>query len=158
MDSIAIRVVFGVVAIAVLGIIAFRYVKSVMGYTVRGVMRAPQGKNAVDIFVCDNEVLKPYKFSQVFEVSAVPGTQPAIDRIAGNERRGGGAIAYKGTTFGFADTSSRSVEALMKLAGTHEKVFASAVMYGVDNDGRPIVKLLLPDEMWFVKALTPHKY
>jgi hypothetical protein len=158
MDSTAIRVVFGVVAVAVVGFIAYRYLKSLMGYSINGMMRAPQGKNEVDVFVCDNEVLKPYKFGQVFEVSAVSGVQSAIDRIAGGERRGEGAIAFKGKTFGFADSSERYIKALMKLADTNEKVLASPVMYGLENDGRPIVKLLLPHESWFVKALTPNKY
>ena len=152
--DIAVRAIIIVGVFLALGVFAIAYFKSTMGKAQRGVLNVPLGRSIVDVVVCDCSCLKPYKFGQTFDAVVMPGAHELVNEFTKQRLSGEGAISYKGSIVGFADASSSSVMALVKLAGTYQKVVVQAVVLSIDHDGKPIVQLKLPNTPWFKRALS----
>ena len=152
--SLTAKVLFLVVAIAVLAIATTRYVSGWRCKPVRGTLRVPQGKARVKLTVCDDRPLRPFKYGQVFDATFLAGEQGATCVSTGERRTGIGAIAYRGTTLGFADASSARVQVLAELARRNHKVVVPVVVSGLDVEGNPVIELLLPGAAWFQRAVA----
>jgi len=135
-----------IVVALVTAVIAFigLFLRNLMGKPVRGTLRAPQGKNHVDVTVSDDKPLRPFKYSQVFEVAVVAKTADQV------------AVAYKDKPVGVADPSNPYTRVLHKLLDRHPSVVVSAVIMSIDDKGRPLMQLCLPDAGWFKRALKPY--
>jgi hypothetical protein len=131
---------------------AIAYFKSTLGKPQMGVLKVPLGRDLVSVAVYQSSCLKPYKYDQTFDAVVLPGVHALKDEFDGRRQSGEGAISYKGTILGFADTTDSSVLALVKLAGAYKKVVVQAVILSIDHDGRPIIQLKLPNASWFKRA------
>lgn len=145
-------VVFVVLIAAVVGI-AFSFLRTLMGKSTRGVLHVPQGKNIVPVIVCQEKPLKPFKFSQAFDVVFIANPTTITNQYTGEVLSGPCAIEYRNKPVGFMDHSSRYVHVLSKLGRKNKKLVVSAMVQATDEDGRPIMHLRLPDDKWFLRAL-----
>lgn len=137
--------VFICAALVVLTLVIISYVKGFMGKPTRNTLRVPLGKIIVPVLVSDVSRLKPYKFSQAFDAQVVlePG-----DSIA---------LLYRGKKFGVSDPENDYTKVLVKLMQRTDKVVVQAMVYSLDADKNPLVKLMLPDATWFKRALEPSR-
>lgn len=141
-----------IVLMAILVVCVATFLRSVMGKPVRGVLHVPQGNNHVDVTAFDCRCLKPYKCGQVFDAEVVPTEHAMTSIYTGEERSGRGAISFKGTPIGFADWNSSYSQVLWTLTSMYTRVVVKAVILGIDADGHPVMRLNLPDPMWFSRA------
>ena len=131
----------------VAAVIAFigLFLRNLMGKPVRGTLRAPQGKNQVDVAVRNDKPLRPFKYSQVFEVAVLA---EAAEQVI---------VAYKDQPVGIADPSNPYTQVLQKLLDRQPNVVVSAVIMSIDDKGRPLMRLCLPEASWFKRALDQHR-
>ena len=147
------RVLLAVALIGIVAFFGFGILQSWLGKPLRGTLSIPQGKNRLDITLCDDQPLRPFKYDQVFDVIVLPGTHTAPSAPPSGAPSEYGALAYKGTLIGFADDANSYGRYLTELADTYPTVKASAVVIGLDPQGKPLMQLNLPGAKWFVKAL-----
>ncbi len=144
--------IVGIVIGIILVLFIISLVKSYFGKPVRGVLRVPQGKERVEVILCDDTVLRPFKYGQVLDVQVLPGKHTIRNTRKGKRYTGRAALAYKNTPIGFADSSSRYVQALAKLADEHKKTMVGMAVISIDEQGEPIAEVYLPDASWFKRA------
>lgn len=154
---LAARVVFAIVACAIVGVIAVSYLKSWRGRPVRGTLTVPQGKHRMSVSMCDDTPLRPFKYGQVFEVTLSPAETSITDAATGETRTGTGSLQYRGKALGFADADSSYTHVLLQLADRYPKVVVPMVVSSLDAQGKPVVELLLPGPDWFTRAVKASK-
>lgn len=147
------RIVFAIVVIVAVGVFLVSYLKSVMGKPFGKTLNVPRGDVRVGVEVFDDRPLRPFRYSQAFDVVLTLPEQTLTSIYTGESRAGTGVISFKGDPVGFMDTSSSFAQTLMKLAEKHPKVIVQMAVMGTDANDRPDVELLLPEAKWFVKAL-----
>ncbi|MDO4539045.1 MAG: hypothetical protein Q4B54_12850, partial [Coriobacteriales bacterium] len=114
--SLEVKAILLVVLVVVVGAMMVTYVKNFLGKSVRGALHVPQGKNRVHADVLDSQPLKPYKYSQVFEVQVSAEERTIKDEISGQSLTSTGALIYKNAPIGFIDPTTSHAIALAKLA------------------------------------------
>lgn len=137
------KAVLIVVVIIALGLMAVSYIKTIMGKSVRHKLMVPLGRETVEVLVRDGALLKPYKFSQVFDAQAVMGPTGEV------------GLLFKGKEFGIADPTNGHCWDLIRVLKHDETatVIVQAMVYGINAEGDPLVRLMLPRASWFKRAL-----
>lgn len=139
------RIAFVVAVVVGVIVLAISFLKSIIGKASRGVLHVPQGKDRLDVSVRDDVGLRSFRYGQTFEVHFVP-----------SEAEGGIAtISYKNKPVGLICNTTTHSLALLKLAEKHPKVMVQAVVAGLDSNGRPLMQVMLPNDAWFKRALSP---
>ena len=148
------KVILLIVLTIAVSIFAIGILQSWLGKPFRGTLRVPQGKSSLDVIVCDDKPLRPFKYDQVFDVTVVPGEQIITNSTTHAPQTGYGALSHRGTLFGFVDDANQYGHHLSDLAQAYTKVTVCATVIGIDSDGRPLVRLKFPGTSWFAKALV----
>lgn len=139
------RISFFVVVVVGVAAFAISFIKSMLGKASRGVLHVPQGKDCLDVRVRDDVDLRFFRYGQTFEVLFVPSE--AEGSIA--------TLLYKNKPVGvICSTTTRSL-ALLQLAKMHSKVMVQTVVAGIDSSGRPLMHVMLPNDAWFKRAISP---
>ena len=138
------KIAIVIALVVAVGALFVAYFKGFMGKPVRGVLRVPQGRNRVPVVVQDDAVLRPFRFGQAFEAKATSQGQAL-------------AISLGGATIGYADEASAYVRVLLGLAERHKGLVVSTVVTSLDENRRPVVNLLLPNDKWFARAMKAGK-
>lgn len=128
--------------------------KSFMGQAVRGVLHVPQGKEHLEVCMCDDAHLRPFRYGQTFETLFVPGDAALTSSYTGRVEHGIAMISYKGEPVGLICESNTHSLALLRLAEKHPKVMVQTVVASLESDGKPLVRVMLPDDKWFKRALS----
>lgn len=128
--------------------------RSFMGQAVRGVLHVPQGKECLEVCVCNDAHLRPFRYGQTFETLFVPGDAALTSTYTGREEHGIATISHKGIPVGLICESNTYSLALLRLAEKHPKVMVQVVVASLKSDGKPLIRVMLPDDKWFKRALS----